>query len=102
MRSLSDTKHSTLAVSESEDTKNAPRAIQNVPMRPKQPSSIRVDTGFMFLRTLNAESTRMMTRVAEDTKIANGTKRVRSEALSTLWKCAAIAKQIILHRKTRE
>ena len=24
-------------------------------MRPKQPSSIRVDTGFMFLRTLNAE-----------------------------------------------
>ena len=24
-------------------------------MRPKQPSSIRVDTGFMFLRMLNAE-----------------------------------------------
>jgi hypothetical protein len=29
--------------------------IQNVPMRPKQPSSILVDTGFMFLLTLNAE-----------------------------------------------
>ena len=29
--------------------------IQNVPIRPKQPSSILVDTGFMFLRTLNAE-----------------------------------------------
>lgn len=29
--------------------------IQNVPMRPKQPSSIRVDTGFMLRLTLNAE-----------------------------------------------
>ena len=26
---------------------------------------------------------------------------LRSEALSTLWKCAAIAKQIIVHRDTR-
>lgn len=84
VRSVAETKHSTSAVSESEDAKNAPSAIQNVPMRPKQPSSIRVDTGFMLRLMLNAESTRMMTRVAEDTKIANGTKRVRSEALSTL------------------
>jgi len=81
---VSETKHSTLAVSESEDAKNAPSAIQNVPIRPKQPSSILVDTGFMLLLTLNADSTRMMARVAEDTNIANGTKRVRSEALSTL------------------
>ena len=29
--------------------------IQNVPMRPKQPSSIRVDTGFMLRLKLNAE-----------------------------------------------
>jgi len=102
VRSVADTKHSTLAVSEAEDAKNAPSAIQNVPMRPKQPSSIRVDTGFMLLLTLNAESTRMMRRVAEETKNTNGTKRVRSEALSTLWKCAAIAKQMIVHRNTRE
>jgi len=102
VRSLAETKHSTFAVSESEDAKNAASAIQNVPMRPKQPSSIRVDTGFMLRLMLNAESTRMMARVAEDTKTANGTKRVRSEALSTLRKCAAIAKQIILHRNTEE
>jgi hypothetical protein len=38
---------------ESRQDKNAP--IQNVPMRPKQPSSIRVDTGFMLRLTLNAE-----------------------------------------------
>jgi len=74
VRSLSETKHSTLADSEAEDTKNAASAIQNVPMKPKQPSSIRVDTGFMLRLMLNAESTRMMARVAEDTKIANGTK----------------------------
>jgi hypothetical protein len=102
VKSVWETKHSTLAVSESEDAKNAPSAIQNVPMRPKQPSSILVDTGFMLLLTLNADldttfqyskrrcvegytySTRMMARVADDTNIANGTKRVRSEALSTL------------------
>lgn len=29
--------------------------IQNVPMKPKQPSSIRVDTGFMLRLKLNAE-----------------------------------------------
>jgi hypothetical protein len=33
--------------------KDAP--IQNVPMRPKQPSSIRVDTGFMLRLKLKAE-----------------------------------------------
>ena len=35
--------------------KNNDAPIQNVPMRPKQPSSIRVDTGFMLRLTLNAE-----------------------------------------------
>lgn len=102
MRSFADTKHSTFAVSEAELVRNAPSAIQNVPMRPKQPSSILVDTGFIFLLTLNADRTRMIIRVADDTKIANGTKRVRSEALSTLWKCAARARQIIVHRNTNE
>jgi hypothetical protein len=29
--------------------------IQNVPMKPKQPSSIRVETGFMLRLMLNAE-----------------------------------------------
>jgi hypothetical protein len=125
--------------SDGRKTKDDDAPIQNVPIRPKQPSSILVDTGFMFLLTLNAElwnkefkirprhveilnthSTRMMARVTEDTKIANGTKRaiekgrrrlvaglsyanrdsLRSEGLSTLWKCTAMAKQIILHRNT--
>jgi len=74
VRSLAETKHSTLAEEELEDTKNAASAIQNVPMKPRQPSSIRVDTGFMLRLMLNAESTRMMARDAADTKIANGTK----------------------------
>lgn len=56
----------------------------------------------MFFLKLSAEMASMMARLALETKIANGTKRVRSEELKMLWKCTAIARQMMLHKITME
>jgi hypothetical protein len=80
---------------------NAPSAIQSMPARPRQPSSMRAEIGLASrFQSETPRRTGKMRTEATETKRPKGTKVVSSDGWSTPLKCTAIARQTTVQTMT--
>lgn len=118
----SASKHSTSASPASDASRKLPSANQKTPSRPREANSKRVDTGFLCLRRvvpslseigisyrtsqykifIRTHSTRIMSRLADDTKIAKGTKRAGEEVRVIVRNGYDLLTQVRRHKDAKE
>jgi len=96
--SFSDAKHSTSASCDSEVVRKMPSTSQRKPVKPRHPNSILVEMGLRSLKKkLEPKRVMKINKLTVHTKIAKGTKRVRSVEANTWLKCPAIDRHITVN-----